>query len=127
MLRDTSRRLVFLALCVPARCTLAYAALSLTGVWARLLALACAAIAVGFAVLYLFGLRPTGIEAGGRIWWDSLRPLHALTFGAAAALLWVGSIHNSVDLRPAAAVVLALDVALGIGASVAHHDGTRLK
>ena len=46
-------------------------------------------VAVGFSLIYLFNLRPTGIEAGGRIWWNSMRPVHATLYALFAYLaLW---------------------------------------
>lgn len=47
------------------------------------------AIAFSFALLYATGIRKTGLEVnngkGGTIWWNALRPLHALMWGAFAA------------------------------------------
>lgn len=38
--------------------------------------------AVGFAYLFASGARTTGAEVfGAKIWWNSLRPLHALLYG----------------------------------------------
>ena len=46
--------------------------------WLGILALM---IATGFLVLFLFQLRPTGREVNyERIWWDQLRPVHAMLY-----------------------------------------------
>jgi hypothetical protein len=37
-------------------------------------------IGLGMMLIYLFNLRPTGIEAGGRIWWNSIRPVHSVLY-----------------------------------------------
>jgi hypothetical protein len=37
--------------------------------------------AIGFIVIYLFDLRKTGAETFGKpIWWNNLRPIHALFY-----------------------------------------------
>jgi hypothetical protein len=41
-----------------------------------------ALISAGFLYIYFTGSRKTGIETGGKpIWWNNLRPLHALFYG----------------------------------------------
>ena len=68
-----------------------------------------------FLVIYAFGLRKTGAEvAGGRIWWNDLRPLHALLYYAFAAL--------ALRRHPYAWVPLALDVAVGAAAFARHYE-----
>ena len=65
--------------------------------------------AVGFMVIYVGKLRRTGAEvAGEAIWWDRLRPLHALLWGGFAALALRG--HRG------AWKLLALDTLIGAGA-----------
>ena len=76
----------------------------------RRLARSSAAIALGFATIYVFGLRKTGVETGGRpIWWNDLRPVHAALYAVAAVAAWNGR----GDLAWKA---LAADVALGLWA-----------
>lgn len=52
------------------------------------LALAVAALAVAGGLLahYWFGTRPVAFEAGGRVWWNSVRPVHAALFAGFAVL-----------------------------------------
>ena len=36
--------------------------------------------ALGFIFIYLFDLRKYGKEAGGKIWWNKLRPIHGIMY-----------------------------------------------
>ena len=36
--------------------------------------------ALGFISIYLFNLRKYGMEAGGKIWWNKLRPIHGVMY-----------------------------------------------
>jgi hypothetical protein len=72
--------------CVGARLSLA-ALLYFLGdsEWLRVFAVLLFAIAAGFAIIYTFGLRKTGIETDGRpIWWNVMRPVHAFLYLLAA-------------------------------------------
>lgn len=70
--------------------------------------------AIGFVLIYTFGLRKTGIEVGGEpIWWNSLRPVHAAFYGAFAAA--------AIAKRSWAWIFLLGDVILGLSAWIQHH------
>ena len=74
-----------------------------------------AIIALGFITIYLGELRQTGAEVfGERIWWDSLRPVHAALYGAFAYLAFQG--------HPRAWTALVADVILGASAWMVHHS-----
>ena len=62
--------------------------------------------AVTFIGLYLFDLRKTGFEAGGKIWWNDVRPIHGILY-----LLFAIYALKSVKK---AWLILALDVAMGL-------------
>lgn len=97
-------------LCVAARLALVVLAATAPERVLRALAVPAMAIAVGFATIWVFGLRRTGIETGGQpIWWDHLRPIHALGYAAFAYSAWRGQ-------RGLATGVLLADVMLGVGA-----------
>ena len=65
--------------------------------------------AIGFAVIWGFGLRNSGDEVfGERIWWDVLRPIHALIWGSFAAA--------AIGGRQWAWQILLADVVFGLGA-----------
>lgn len=108
------RAALFLIGCIGTRATLAYVAaiaspglLTILG-WLALLP------AIGFTLIYAFGLRNTGAEVfGERIWWNALRPVHAALYGAFAAAALSGWRQ--------AWVFLAADVMFGLGAFLHHH------
>ncbi len=68
---------------------------------------------VGWTWILLTGSRKTGFEAGGKIWWNDLRPIHALLY------LFFAIFAIRKDRR--AWVFLAVDVVLGLTAFVIHH------
>lgn len=42
-------------------------------------------ISLGFATIFIFGLRKTGIEVfGDEIWWNNWRPFHSFLYGSFA-------------------------------------------
>lgn len=70
-------------------------------------------ISTGFALIYIFGLRKTGGETFGElIWWNDLRPVHAILYLAFA----VSSFFN----KEYSWMFLAADVSLGTAAFVKH-------
>ena len=62
--------------------------------------------AATFIILYLFDLRKTGFEAGGKIWWNSVRPIHGVLY-LLFAIYALKSVKKSW-------IFLAIDVCLGI-------------
>lgn len=68
---------------------------------------------LGWSYILLTGSRQTGFEAGGRIWWNSLRPVHLLLY------LLFSIFAMNKDER--AWVFLAVDVILGLVAFIVHH------
>ena len=70
-------------------------------------------IAVSWVLINRFGLRKTGKEAGGIIWWDNIRPIHAIMYSAFAILAFTKSEH--------AWVPLLFDVLIGLGVFLEHH------
>lgn len=110
------RRIVlFLVGCMGVRGLLVYLAATVSDAWLRRMAVLAAAIALGFTVIFLGGLRPTGLETGGKpIWWNGLRPVHALLYAAFAYYAWAGR-------RGPAWRVLLADVLLGLLSFVAFH------
>lgn len=64
-------------------------------------------IAIGFIYIFLTGSRKTGVEVfGDKIWWNKLRPLHALLYGLFA--------YNAINKNPNAWVFLLIDVIIGL-------------
>lgn len=108
---------LFLVGCMGVRGLLVYLAATLPDAWLRRMAVPAAAIALGFTVIFLGGLRRTGLETGGEpIWWDALRPVHALTYALFAYCAWTGR-------RGPAWKLLLADMVLGLLSFVAFHAG----
>lgn len=100
------RALLFLLGCMPARLFICYLAWNNPELLPLLGKLALIP-AVGFAVIYAFGLRTSGPEAfGDKIWWNSLRPVHACLWGLFAVL--------AMQQNPHAWKVLFIDTLLGL-------------
>jgi hypothetical protein len=63
--------------------------------------------AIGFTYIYLSGSRKTGAEVfGGKIWWNNLRPLHALLYFLFA--------YNAINCNKNAWMFLLIDVVIGL-------------
>ena len=70
--------------------------------------------AFGFLYIYITGSRLTGFEAGGKIWWNCLRPLHSL-------LYFLFAYNAILKQKKVAWKFLALDVIIGFFAFLGHH------
>jgi hypothetical protein len=69
---------------------------------------------IGFIYIFITGSRKTGIEVGGeKIWWNSLRPVHAFMYSLFA--------YNAISRNRDAWHYLAADVIIGLGAFLTHH------
>ena len=111
------RFLMFLVGCIGARGLLVYLAAVASDAWLRVMAVGAAAISAGFLIIYAGGWRKTGPETGGApIWWDMLRPVHALLYGMFAYHAWNGN-------RALAWRILLVDVALGLASFLGYHAG----
>lgn len=70
-------------------------------------------IGTGFWTIYGMGWRKTGMEVGGgKIWWNSLRPVHGTNYLLFTLLAYMGWKH--------AWVFLLVDVVIGIVAELVH-------
>jgi hypothetical protein len=70
--------------------------------------------ALGFTYIFITGSRTTGPEViGEKIWWNNLRPIHAILYGTFA---YLAITKNSNAWR-----VLLLDVVLGLVSFLVHH------
>ena len=70
--------------------------------------------AIGFIYIFLTGARQTGPETmGGRIWWNNLRPFHAVLYFLFA--------YNAIKGVQHAWVYLLIDVVFGLMSFTAHH------
>lgn len=102
---------VFLYGCIPARLGLTFVAKQNP----QLLTIITALISIGFFTIYLFDLRKTGVEVGGKkIWWNHLRPLHGLLFGVFSIMSYYGDKN--------AWILLLLDTIIGFIAFWSHYE-----
>ncbi len=91
---------------------LVYLAATVPLFWLKVMAVPALAIAIGFTIIFIGGYRKTGIETGGRkIWWNSLRPVHATFYALFAYFAWKGN-------REVAWKLLAADVLIGVTAKI---------
>ena len=101
------RMLLFLLGCIPMRLLFAY--VSYRQICMPYLAVIALFISIGFMSIYLFGLRPTGAETFGQpIWWNDLRPVHAVLYAVFAYC----AIHPNYAKH--AWLVLFTDVIIGL-------------
>lgn len=70
--------------------------------------------AIGMLYIYITGSRNYGVEAGGKIWWNSIRPIHSMLY----FLFAYNAINKNKDI---AWKFLLLDVIIGLGAFINHH------
>lgn len=97
---------LFLLGCVPVRLALVYL-VAAERVGLKMMAFFGGCIALGFATIFAGGLRRTGLETGGApIWWNWLRPVHALLWGLFAYFAWIG--RSSVAWK-----LLFVDICVG--------------
>lgn len=111
---NIQRVLLFLIGCIGIRSLFVYLAYTASPTILPYYGYAALLPAIGFAIIYIFGLRKTGVEVGGEhIWWNSLRPVHGILYGAFAA--------TAIAKKPWAWMFLFADVTLGLGAWTMHH------
>lgn len=70
--------------------------------------------AIGFIYIFFTGSRQTGAEVfGSKIWWNNLRPLHAILYFLFA--------YNAIYKNPVSWVYLLIDVILGLFSFLVYH------
>jgi len=69
---------------------------------------------IGFIYIFLTGSRTTGSEVfGGKIWWNNLRPVHAILYGLFA--------YNAIQRNRRAWIYLLIDVIIGLASFLTYH------
>ena len=107
---------LFLIGCLGARTAIAYLVKTFGQEHRLLIALLLVLPAIGFTSIYLLGLRQTGGEVfGDKIWWNSLRPFHALMYFGAATAVYLR--------RKNAYLLILLDTLVGLLAFCRFHLG----
>jgi len=70
--------------------------------------------AIGFIYIYATDSRKTGAETfGEKIWWNDLRPVHALMYGLFT--------FNAINKNPNAWIYLLIDVLIGLFSFLIFH------
>lgn len=111
-MNDKTRIFVFLFGCILTRLLIALYAKNASIEHLKLLGYVGLCIGLGFAIIYLFKLRDTGLEAGGPIWWDNLRPVHSA--------LWLIFATLAISGDKNAWIFLLIDVILGLSVWINH-------
>lgn len=111
--------LVFLFGCVTVRLALAEAVRRMPSKGLKFIAGPLLMVpAIGFSVIYIFGLRSEGAETfGAKLWWNDFRPIHAGLFFVASVRALAGT--SSAHLP------LFADAVLGLIFSLLHYYGHR--
>ncbi len=114
MLSLNSRFLLFIFGCIGTRVSFAVVAKYIDIKYLPYLGYLALLPAFGFSYIYITGSRDTGVEAGGKIWWNCLRPLHSL-------LYFLFAYNAIMKNQEVAWKFLALDVTIGLFAFLGHH------
>ena len=108
------RFILFLFGCIGTRSLLVYLAKNANKQFLFLMGLGAISISIGFMYFYLSGTRKTGPEVfGDKIWWNDLRPIHALLYALFA--------FNAITGNLNAYIYLLVDVIFGLIAFLLHH------
>lgn len=113
--RYAFRSVLFLTVCMVARIALAMwvRTASASHLWRAGIVFLLQSI--GFAYIFAFGLRKSGGETFGcPIWWNDMRPIHAMLYAMAA---WFALKGNGKH----ASTVLSADVTIGVVAFAYFH------
>ena len=69
---------------------------------------------IGFLYIFFTNSRQTGLEVfGGKIWWNSLRPIHAILYALFA--------YNAINKNANAWIYLMIDVIIGLISFLIYH------
>ena len=114
-MNDIKKRfLLFLIGCIGTRLLFVYAAKNAGTKYLHYMGYLALIPAIGFTYIYITGSRTTGGETfGQKIWWNDLRPLHALLYGLFA--------FSAINRNAEAWKILLLDVCIGLVSFLVHH------
>jgi hypothetical protein len=108
------RFLLFLIGCIGTRTLLVYIAKNINIVYLPILGYLALIPALGFIYIYLTGSRKTGPEVlGDNIWWNDLRPIHAIFYSLFA--------YNAIQKNKDSWIILLCDVLFGLVSFLTHH------
>ena len=108
------RMFLFLVGCIGTRALFVYIAKNVGSGFLPLLGYLALLPMIGFIYIYLTGSRQTGAEVfGAKIWWNNLRPIHALLYGLFA--------YYAIQKANFAWKFLLADVLIGFFAFIIYH------
>jgi hypothetical protein len=108
------RFLLFFIGCIGTRLLLVYIAKNIDITFLKYMGYLLLLPAFGFIYIYLTGARQTGAEVfGNKIWWNNLRPIHALFY-----LLFS---YNAINGNKNAWKYLFIDVLFGLTSFLIYH------
>jgi len=109
------RFLAFLLLCIPIRFIFVYVTKNISKKYLPYLGYLALLPAAGFLFIYLGGYRKKGGETfGQKIWWNHLRPIHAL--------LYLCFSYLAINKKDNAYIPLLLDVIIGLISFLHYHN-----
>lgn len=107
---------MFLIGCIGVRSLFVIIAKNTTTTYLKYLGYLALLPAIGFSYIYLTGSRKTGAEVfGEKIWWNHLRPIHAILYFLFA--------YNAIIGNKQAWIYLLADVLIGLISFLVHHYG----
>jgi hypothetical protein len=114
-MNDLQKRFaLFLIGCIGLRSLLVYIAKTTDVKYLQILGYLAIIPAIGFSYIFITGSRKTGTEVfGGKIWWNKLRPIHAILYGLFA--------YNAINKNKEAWVYLLIDVIIGFISFIVYH------
>ena len=108
------RFLLFLIGCIGTRSLFVYIAKTIDRNYLPYLGYLAILPAFGFAYIYATNSRKTGPEVfGDKIWWNQLRPIHAILYGLFA--------YYAIQKNPNSWIYLLVDVVIGLFSFLANH------
>ena len=114
-MNDIQKRFImFIFGCIVVRILLVLLAKNVSPKYLRILGFLSLIPAIGFITIYLGELRKTGGEViGNKIWWNELRPVHAV--------LYILFAIYAIKKKDYSWIVLLLDVCIGLIAFLMYH------
>jgi len=111
---NLKRYLLFLIGCIGTRSLFVYIAKNANIKWLKYMGYLALLPAIGFTYIFLTGSRQTGAEVfGDKIWWNNLRPIHALLYFLFA--------YNAIIGNTNAWIYLLIDVIFGLTSFLIFH------
>ena len=108
------RFILFLVFCIGSRSSFVYIAKNINIQYLPILGYIALLPAFGFAYIFATGTRQTGAEVfGEKIWWNNLRPIHAILYSLFA--------YNAINKNRQSWIYLLVDVLFGLISFLTHH------